>query len=247
MPRVVPLVLLFLLACGGPRKIAVQVLVPDLRGVETPLPGVEVAALPYDRDSVLAVLEQRAGTERPHTRALDSLFQAFRAPFLAFSRAAWQAEQTQRSHDSLAAQRAAAVAGSPGARELELRMQTLEDFLRRLAPELERARDALAAARDTLWPRIERLQADVRRWEHSTYAGYDTIVRGVVRDHMRMGRADTTDATGRATLELSAGRWWIYARSPDPQDPNAQWYWNLTANADTIRLSPATGRHLARY
>ena len=246
MSRVVPLVLLFLLACGGPRRIAVQVLVPDLRGVDTPLPGVEVAALPYDRDSVLAVLEHRAG-ERPHTRALDSLFQAFRIPFLAFSRLAWQTEQTQRSRDSLAAFRAGATAGSPGARELELRMHALDDSLRLLAPELARARDALGAARDTLWPRIERLQADVRRWEHSTYAGYDTIVRGVMRDHLRLGRADTTDATGWATLELSAGRWWLYARSPDPQDPNGQWYWNLPAGTDTLRLSPATGRHLSRY
>lgn len=247
MSRVAALALLLLLACGGPRKIAVQVLVPDLSGVATPLPGVEVAALPYDRDSVLAVLEQRAGTERPHTRALDSLFQAFRAPFLAFSRAAWQVEQTQRLRDSLAAQRAAATTGSPGARELESRLQALDDSLRRLAPELARGRDALAAARDSLWPRIVQLQADVRRWEHSTYAGYDTIVRGVVRDHMRLGRADTTDATGWASLELSTGRWWLYARSPDPQDPNAQWYWNIPANGDTLRLNPATGRHLPRY
>jgi hypothetical protein len=244
---VAALALLMLLACGGPRKIAVQVLVPDLGGVATPLPGVEVAALPYDRDSVLAALESRAGTKRPHTFALDSLFQAFRAPFLEFSRVAWRVEQTQRLRDSLASRRAAATPGSPGAGELELRIGALDDSLRRLAPALARAREALGAARDTLWPAIERLQAEVRRWEHSTYAGYDTIVRGFVRDHMRLGLSDTTDATGWASLELSAGRWWLYARSPDPQDPNAQWYWNLPATADTLRLGPATGRHLPRY
>jgi len=247
MSRVAALALLILLACGGPRRIAVQVLVPNLSGVETPLPGVEVAALPYDRDSVLAALESRAGTERPHTRALDSLFQSFQAPFLAFSRAAWQIEQTQRLRDSLAARRAGAAPGSVGAGELALQIQALDDSLRRLAPALARAREALGAARDTLWPRIERLQAEVRRWELSTYAGYDTIVRGFLRDHMRLGRADTTDATGWASLQLSAGRWWLYARSPDPQDPNAQWYWNIPADADTLRLSPATGRHLPRY
>lgn len=247
MLRVAALALPVLFACGGPRHIAVQVLVPDLHGAATPLPGIEVAALPYDRDSVLAVLERRAGTERPHTRALDSLFQAFRAPFLAFSQAAWAAEQLQRQRDTVAARHAAATPGSPGAQELSLRLAALDDSLHRLAPALAGARDALAAARDTLWPVIQRLQADVRRWEHTTYAGYDTIVRGVVRDHLRMGLADTTDALGWATLELSSGRWWLYARSPDPQDPNAQWYWNLPATADTLRLSPATGRHLPRY
>jgi hypothetical protein len=87
----------------------------------------------------------------------------------------------------------------------------------------------------------------VRRWEHSTYAGYDTIVRGFARDRLRMGIADTTGATGWASLALNNGRWWIYARSPDPQDPNFQWYWNVPASGDTLRLRPANGRHLPRY
>lgn len=226
--------------------MAVQVLVPDLGGVETPLPGIEVAALPYDRDSVLAALESRAPTGRPHTRALDSLFQAFREPFLTFARFAWQVEQVRRQRDSLLRETAKAP-DTPGAREIATRIQRAEDSLRRLAPALERARAALAAARDTLWPRITRLQGDVRRWEGSTYAGYDTIIRGVVRDRLRLGISDTTDALGRAKLELSSGRWWVYVRSPDPRDPNAQWYWNLPVTADTLVLNPASGRLLSRY
>jgi len=221
--------------------------VPDLSGVETPLPGIEIAALPYDRDSVLTALEQRAPTGRPNTRQLDSLFQAFRDPFLRFSRAAWQVEQSQRRRDALAASRDAAAPGTPGRRELDLQLVRSDDSLRRLKPMLEQTRTALSAARDTLWPRIERLRSDVRRWEHSTYAGYDTIVRGVVQSRLRMGFADTTNATGWARLELNGAHWWIYARSPDPQDPNAQWYWNVPATADTLRLRPATGRHLPRY
>jgi hypothetical protein len=247
MSRVATLALLFLLGCGGPRELAVQVLVPDLNGVETPLPGVEVAALPYDRDSVLRALEGRAPTGRPHTRELDSLFQAFRVPFLTFARAAWEVEQVRRQRDSLAARGAASPKATPGAGELGMMLQHVEDSLRRLQPRLEAARSALGAARDTLWPRIERLQADVRRWELSAYAGYDTIVRGFARDRLRLGFADTTDAGGWARLTLNSGRWWIYARSPDPRDPNAQWYWNVPATTDTLRLNPATGRHLPRY
>src|SRR4030067_1153969 len=52
--------LLALAGCGGPGTIAVQVLVPDLSGVDTPLPGVVITALPYDRDSILSALEGRA-------------------------------------------------------------------------------------------------------------------------------------------------------------------------------------------
>ena len=92
MSRVVPLALLLVAAaCGERRRVTVQVLVPDLAGVETPIAGIVVAAIPYDRDSVIAAMESRAASGRPHTQTLDSLFQAFHAPFLAFSRAAWKA------------------------------------------------------------------------------------------------------------------------------------------------------------
>lgn len=222
-------------------------LVPDLNGVETPLPGIEVAALPYDRDSILQVLERRAPTGRPHTRELDSLFQAFRGPFLAFARAAWDVEQARRAHDSLAVRLRAAPVGAPGTRELTLMLRRASDSLLRLGPQLERARNALGLARDTLWPRIERLQAEVRRWESSAYAGYDTIVRGIVRDRLKLGIADTTGADGWASLTIGSGKWWLYSRSPDPRDPNAHWYWNVPATSDTLRLNPATGRHLPRY
>lgn len=64
---------------------------------------------------------------------------------------------------------------------------------------------------------------------------------------MRTLSADTTDATGWATIFVAPGPWWITARSPDPQDPNYEWYWNIRADSDTVRLIPATGRHLPRY
>ena len=216
--------------------------------MDTPLPGVVITALPYDRDSVLSAMEGRApGGARPHTQALDSLFQAFRAPFRAFAQVAWQAEQVRRLRDSLATRRAEAASGSPGAGELDARLGVAEDSLRALEPKLNRTRAELNVARDTLWPRIERLRAEVQRWELTTFAGYDTIVQGMARDRLRRGVSDTTDARGWVRLVLTAGRWWIYARSPDPQDPNAHWYWNVPAPGDTLRLNSTNARHLPRY
>ena len=52
---------------------------------------------------------------------------------------------------------------------------------------------------------------------------------------------------GWVELRLDSRSWWVYARSPDPLDPNAEWYWNLPAAADTLRFDPTTGRHLPRY
>jgi len=224
----------------------VRVVVPDLAGRETPLPGTVVTALPFDRDSILALLERRAAGPRPHTLTLDSLFHAFREPFLAFARVAWQVDQLQRRHDSLAAQRERATSDA-GRGELAAQQRSVDDSLRILNPELARRRTRLSAARDTLWPRIERLRAEVERWESTAYAGYDSALRVSTRMRYREGISDTTDAAGWAHLVLPAGRWWITTRSPDAEDPNAQWYWNLPAGADTLRLSPANARHLSRY
>jgi len=58
---------------------------------------------------------------------------------------------------------------------------------------------------------------------------------------------DTTGSTGWAGLTLPAGRWWIYARAWDTSDPNAEWYWNVPVQEDTVLLSSRTGRRRPRY
>ncbi len=73
-------------ACERPRNVAVRVSIPGPDSVETPVTGVGLVALPYDRDSVLAALEASAATPRPDTSALDSLFRAFRVPFVTLHR-----------------------------------------------------------------------------------------------------------------------------------------------------------------
>ena len=247
MSRVAALALLVVAACNSTRQVAVQVLVPDLAGLETPIPGAVVAALPYDRDSLIETMERRAASGRPDTHALDSLFQAFHGPFLDMSRAAWLVEQTGRRLDSVKTSLSAAPPGSAAARELTAMGTTLSDSLTRQNARMERARTALGAARDTLWPRIERLRQEARAWEHTTYAGYDTLSRSQTTGRMRMITSDTTGAAGWASLRINQGTWWIHARSPDPQDPNFEWYWNVPLVGDTVRLSPATGRHRPRY
>ena len=45
-----------LIACERPRTVAVRVSIPGPDSVETPVTGIGLVALPYDRDSVLAAL-----------------------------------------------------------------------------------------------------------------------------------------------------------------------------------------------
>lgn len=54
-------------------------------------------------------------------------------------------------------------------------------------------------------------------------------------------------ADGWAHFTLPAGDWWIYGRSWDATDPNAEWYWNLPVIDDTLLLSSRTGRQRRRY
>ncbi len=111
----------------------------------------------------------------------------------------------------------------------------LSDSLSAGQARAERARDELDRARREFVTRSDSLRLRMRQWEDSTYQGYDSIVRGL---SLRAGHdavTDTTGADGWAHLKLPPGRWWVYARSWDATDPNAEWYWNL----------PVTERHPA--
>src|SRR5918911_722586 len=86
-------------SCGRPREIAVRVSIPGPDSMETPVSGIGLVALPYDRDSVIAALDAAAKTPRPATAELDSLFRAFRGPFTAYAAATFR---TGRLQDSVA-------------------------------------------------------------------------------------------------------------------------------------------------
>jgi hypothetical protein len=234
-------------ACQTERSVAVRVSIPNADSVETPAAGVGVIALPYDRDSVIASLESRARTPRPHTRELDSLFARFRGPFTTYTRLAL-AESNLR--DSLEILRRSLDASAPNSSEratLTSKITQLSDSLATLARQVARARDELDRARSVFVSRSETMRAAVRSWEDSTYQGYDSVVEQLTTRSGRQATTDTTNKTGWARLTLPPGRWWIYARSWDPTDPNAVWYWNLPAESDTLLLSSRTGERRPRY
>ncbi len=213
-----------------------RVSVPDLDGIDTPLAGVIVTFLPYDRDEILAQLEDKAGP-RPHTQELDSLFRLFRTPFAAYVRASERARATRRLHDSLRASR--------GADDAEVR--ALADSATRIDHELATARTALDAMRDTVGPAIARLRDESRRWEDTTYREFRGLARNTGRGFFSRPFADTTDPQGWASIRLVGRKWWITAQALDPVDPNGEWYWNIPIDGDTVYLDSRTGRHRPRY
>lgn len=233
-------------ACEKTRPLAVRVSIPGPDSVETPITGVGLVALPYDRDSVLRALEQRAGTPRPPTAPLESLFAAFRGPFVVYSAAT---VHLNRLRDSVAAAKAAlGVRGASASPEHAAELKTLSDSLRAAEAGAARAKAELDHARRELADRGDSLKVRMHQWENSTYQGWDSIVQDLARRTGREPVTDTTRADGWARVMLSPGRWWIYARSWDVTDPNAEWYWNVPAPpGDTLLLSSRNARRQARY
>jgi hypothetical protein len=215
--------------CDSGRTVAVRVSVMGPDSAESPVPGVVLTAVPFDRDSILRALEARAGTPRPHVAELDSAFAAYRGPFVTLAAAS---EAAAALRDSLAA------GGDTTA--LRARLTAAES---RIAD----ARRALDTVRRVNDARVDSLRRSVAQWENSTYRDYESIATTRLRLTGRDVQSDTTGADGWVRVRVPAGRWWIYGTSWDVTDPNRYWYWNLPLTGDTLRLTSHNGVQRPSY
>jgi hypothetical protein len=243
MNRNVLIFLCLLTACEKP-SVAVRATIPRLDGTEAPVPNLELVALPYDRDSVLAALETGAAP-RPHTGELDSLFAQWRVPFLRFARASYRSQQLRDSLALLKRRLDSLPRNAPEYQSLYSRFGALTDSLAAASDSAEPARIELDRHRKTLVPRIDSLRRLVTTWENSTFRNYDSIVSRLAGD--RKPIAATTGPDGRARLELGKGRWWIYAWAWDEGDPYSRWYWNVPVEGDSVVLDARSGRKRPQY
>ncbi len=234
-------------ACEGSRDLAVRVSIPGPDSAETPVSGIGLVALPYDRDSVLAALEAGAGTPRPPTATLDSLFAAFRGPFGRYASTTLRLGRLRDSADALKALLDTLPRNSPEYGRGYAVLERLSDSVTAVRRETDAARAALDRARGGFVEESESLRAAIRHWEDSTYRGYDSIVRKLAAKRRQDPLTDTSGADGWAQFRVGPGRWWIYGRSWDATDPNAEWYWNVPAESDTVLLSERTGARRPRY
>ena len=208
------------------------------------MPDLELVALPYDRDSVLAALEAQA-SPRPHTRELDSLFALWREPFLRFARASFRSQQLRDSLAMLRRRLDSLPRNAPEYQALYARFGSLTESLAAADDSTRPARIELDRKRKILTPRIDSLRRLVSAWENSTFQGYDSIVKSLAGNREPVGTA--TDPNGRATLTLDNGPWWIYAWAWDEGDPYSRWYWNVPVDGDSVVLDARTGRKRPQY
>ena len=224
-----------------------QVLLPGIDGKPASAPGVALIALPYDRDSVIAALEARATSPRPSTALLDSLFARFREAYTGYAAAEAELRALQDSQTVVAKRLDGLDRKSPAYRE----EYTAFTSVARTRAAAERRRDsadaAKQAARTAFGPAADSVRKALKGWEDSTYQDYERTTERLARGSGVQPVTDTTGEDGHVTLSLKPSRWWIYARSWDVTDPNAEWYWNVPVQGDSLILSPENGRRRPRY
>lgn len=247
--RRLALACLALVAATGcrPRESTLRVTIRDADGRTAPVSHLPLVLLPYNRDSVLAILTSRARTPRPDTRALDSIFTAIRGPLAQLLRAADLDHRLRDSLELLRHQTAAEPRGSQRYRELYLAFATAADSLTAVEARLAESNRVATAAYRKYGARLDQLKAAMTRWEDSTFRGFGPLAAEARGARIAAGLDLTTGADGRVTTPLPKGAWWAVAYVTDPADANAGWYWNVPLAGDTLELDLSNAVHRPCY
>lgn len=218
-----------LAACGG-GDVVVQVYT-EQEGQPAPVAGLEVRALPYDRDAIFDSLRAAYPNAEPEipadlTQLRDSI--AVASQRVSEMNAAWA-----EGRDSL--------------RTLLEAMQSIPRSNPRYLPMFNRynamAREVASAEQSSnqAFAQFERLndryatQAEETKlareqWSDAAYVDIDRVIDQKLREMRLTEHADTTDANGIARFGgLRSGQWWIHARYDLPFD---ELYWNVPIDVD---------------
>jgi hypothetical protein len=239
-----PAAFLVLAACSEP-KVAVQATLPNVQTNEpAPLARLPIRLLPYDRDAIFDSLA--SVSEEPEPAIPQEILERQRA--VQAAQAEWQTatDRWGEARDRL--------------KTLSDQLQQMQQRGQRNTPEyrqrfqqfgtLEREETAAQQARDQAFARFTSLQEAVIRqgdsiravreaWADRAFQDYDRVVEARLKTTRREELADTTDASGLATLRAPKGQWWVYARY---QLPYSELYWNIPVSVDgdsvLVQLTP---------
>ena len=213
-------------------------------------PSLPIAILPYDRDAALA---HAAAVVRPPmvSAQAQGLLDSIRARFasLLATEGAWRV--LRDSTELLARQLDSLARSSEPYRRLYARFSNVRRRAQRAGRDLEADRQAVDGARETLDPALERYRAEVRTWGRWVAKIYEDAIGAAVLAARREAVIDTL-TSGELTAHLRPGRWWIYARAPDPLNPYGELYWNVqvdlvTGGVITVNLSESTAQRHIRF
>lgn len=238
LPGIAVVAALAVTACGGD-QVAVQVTssqpgTDSLIAVE----DAEVQFLPYDRDSIFNVLEERA--EEPEPSIPDTL----RAMIQEVSdrQQEWrQADaEWQQLRDSLRRIRQRMNGVNEASQEYRDLYEQFTQIEGRVTS-LEQAKEQAFESFDSLQQETLSFADSIRvlrdAWAEEAFRDYTEIADSVLQARGVEVRYDTTGADGWVTTTLPGGDWWVYTRVAGPYE---ELYWNVLVppGTDTLRLTP---------
>lgn len=223
-----------LTACGS--SVTVEVLSEGPEG-PTPVSGLEVQFLPYDRDSVFVSLAAAAPTPEPQ---MPADLQTQRDSVLVLQEV-WRDLETRWNavRDSLrqlSDQLSGMDSRSREYVQLYQRFSPMEGRERSLNRQRQEAFDVFTALQEAASARVDSFVVVLTAWEDQAFESYPDVESDLLAALGQDVVFDTTGAEGRVTTSLGDGDWWVHARVSAAL---GELYWNVpVAGADTVRLTP---------
>lgn len=245
LPVAVGLAAATLLGCGG-ADVTIQVLA-EAEGQSVPVTDLPVTFVPYDRDSIFAVLA--ANAPEPEPEVDPELVAA--AEEVTQLQTTWRSTEDAwaNARDSLQQLSERLQGMDPRSREYR---QLYDQFggLEGRVNRLDRDNKAAFAAFDSLQQATQRradsMRAVIEAWEDVAFVDYLDVVAEVEEARGATAIEDTTDAEGFATQTLPGQPWYVTTRLPTQF---GDLYWNVLidpAGPDTLRLTPALAERRMR-
>lgn len=219
-------------ACGG-TDVVVQAAVKGLSATDTassqassPLTGVEVHLVPYDRDVIFDSLT--AAAAEPEPQVPDSLLQLQQRIADANLEYQQATQKWNQSRDSLKVLNDRLNTLSRASAEYRLLFRDFDDLeteVNRLQKEMDQSFADFSNLQKRFVSQAEQIRLRRNQWADEAFRSVDSVIDARLATMDRVELVDTTDANGIARFKkVKDGKWWVYARYELPYE---ELYWNV--------------------
>lgn len=224
-----------LAACGT--SLTVEVHTEGAEGATTPVANLEVEILPYDRDSLFAVLISQADSPEPQVpAAIQARLDSVRALQATWREVEGRWNEVRDSLRTISDRIESMDRRSREYREAFDSFNSMEGRERSLNNQRQAAFDEFTNLQSVTQGQLDSVRAVIESWEDIAFADFADVQADLLSALGQDIHYDTTDANGFLTTTLSGGDWWVHARVTVP---TGELYWNvLTGGVDTLRLTP---------
>ena len=216
-----------LAACSGTEVVVQAALEPEgeQAAEASPLPNLEVRALPYDRDAIFDSL--RAAFDTPEPEIPDSLMQLQTTiteaqEQLSNAEAQWNAARD--SLKTLSDQMEGMSRADPRYVIAFRDFNAQERIERQQQQRMEQANQRFTSVLQAFNAQSQEIRAQRLAWGDEAFASINDVFEARLEELGIEEHWDTTNANGVVTFEgLEPGQWWIHARY---ELPYTELYWN---------------------